>query len=163
MEDRRCEARNETSRGLASLHGAWRRGAFAADRGSVHNDGAEPPDEQGRRGYGDAPIAWGGPLRGDGAATQLDVQLRREFKGLTVRDLVSDLGLDEQLPGRVASALEHIRRGDYAAAERMLPGTFGAVLEGPFAKSRRSRRRIALWIVLSALAAALASATMTLL
>jgi hypothetical protein len=129
----------------------------------VHHDGAEPPDDQSRRGYSDAPIAWGGPLRGDGAATQLDVQLRREFKGLTVRDLVSDLGLDEQLPGRVASALDHIRRGDYAAAERALPGTFGAVLEGPFSKVRRSRRRFALWIVLSALAAALASATMTLL
>lgn len=135
----------------------------SADRGAMRHDGAEPPDNRDDTRAADRAVAWGGPLRGDGVAASLEVQLRREFKGLTVRDLVADLGLDEQLPGRVHSALEHIRKGDYRAAEQALPGAFGQVLEGPGHRIARARRRVAFWIVLSALAAALATATMAFL
>jgi len=92
---------------------------------------------------------------------EASVRLRREFKGLTVPDLLADQGLDEQLPGRALSALENIRRGDFAAADRDLPGAFGAVLPGPGRLARR--RRLALWTVLCALAAAVTTATMALL
>lgn len=128
----------------------------------MHHDGADPPGhEPPREGRGPS-MPWGEPLRGDGVATSEEVRLRREFKGITVRDLIADAGLDEQLPGRVQSALEQIQKGDYAAAERALPGSFGSVIQGPFLRPRQ-RSRVALWIVLSALAAALATATMALL
>lgn len=135
----------------------------SADRGAMRHNGNEPNDPHDDRRDRDRAMAWGGALRGDGVATSAEVQLRREFKGLTVRDLVADLGLDEQLPGRVQSALEHIRRGDYRAADEALPGAFGQVLAGPGHRAARTRRRIAFWIVVSALAAAMATATMTLL
>ena len=135
----------------------------SADRGTMRQDGDEPTDPRDVRRDRDRAAPWGGALRGDGVATSVEVQLRREFKGLTVRDLVADLGLDEQLPGRVQSALDHIRRGDYRAADEALPGSFGQVLEGPGHRTARTRRRTAFWIVLSALAAAMATATMTLL
>jgi hypothetical protein len=53
------------------------------------------------------------------------VRLLREFKGLTVGDLVRDGQLQEQLPGRVRSAAEHLSRGELAPAEQALPGSFG--------------------------------------
>lgn len=127
----------------------------------MRHDGADPPEGNGDRKDGAPPVPWGQPLRGDGAVAEAEVKLRREFKGLTVRDLLADQGLDEQLPGRVQSALDSIRRGDWKSAERALPGAFGNVLEGPGRKSRR--RRVARWIVLCALAAAIATATMALL
>src|SRR5262245_8453695 len=80
------------------------------------------------------------------------VRLLREFKGLTVGDLVRDGQLVEQLPGRVRSAAEHLGRGEIAPAEQALPGTFGpdrpnpdssvpdssgAVLQGPGHRRRR--------------------------
>lgn len=69
-------------------------------------------------------------------------RLRREFKGLTVADLTC-LELVEQLPGRVRSALQHLQRGDLAAAERAMPGEFAPVLPGPGHKRRqRSERRL---------------------
>src|SRR5262245_19313176 len=72
-----------------------------------------------------------GPGSGPGRGEPHHVRLRREYKGLTVRDLVTDLSLAQQLPGKVRSALAHVERGDYAAAEAALPGHFAAVLPGP--------------------------------
>ena len=84
------------------------------------------------------------------------VRLRREFKGLTVADLLRDEVVDS-LPGQVRSALEHIERGDLAAAERALPGHFATVLEGP-GHRRRSRPG---WLVVVGLAAVVVGALLT--
>ena len=91
------------------------------------------------------------------------IRLRREYKGLTVRDLLADQGLDSQLPGRVRSALAHLERGDLAAADRDLPGRFGSVLRHPGLWATRRRRLLVLAITLAALAAAGATATILLL
>lgn len=74
-------------------------------------------------------------------------RLCREFKGLTVADL-HHAGLVEQLPGRVRSALRHLERGDFAAAERALPGEFAPVLAGPWQQRQLARRRLAAALVL---------------
>ncbi len=85
------------------------------------------------------------------------VQLLREYKGLTVADLVRDEIVD-RLPGQVRTALNHIRNGDFEAAERALPGDFSPVLRGPGFERRRSHRFL-LWLLVTAalLAATLAS------
>ncbi|MBX3462446.1 MAG: hypothetical protein KF830_04705 [Planctomycetes bacterium] len=81
-------------------------------------------------------------------------RLCREFKGLTVADLcIAERA--EQLPGRVRSALRHIERGDFAAAERVLPGEFAPVLIGP-GRRRRGRRRAA-FVFLAVVCAAVAA------
>lgn len=77
-----------------------------------------------------------GPVRG--STPPPPVRLVREFKGLTVADLLRD-ELVERLPGQVRSALRHAERGDWEAAERALPGEFAPVLAGP-GHHRRSRR-----------------------
>lgn len=87
------------------------------------------------------------PGGGRAPADPLEVRLRREFKGLTVADLVTDLSLSERLPGQVRSALEHIEAGDLAAAEKLLPGRFGSVLAGP--GHRQVRRMSGRWLLLS--------------
>lgn len=81
-------------------------------------------------------------------------KLRREFKGLTVADLLC-ADLVERLPGRVRSALRHLERGDLAAAERALPGEFPPVLPGPGHRRRRWRpsRRVVVVLLLAAIAA----------
>lgn len=127
----------------------------------MRHDGSDPPERKEGQNEPVPSLPWGAALRGEGAVAEASVRLRREFKGLTVPDLIADQGLDEQLPGRALSALENIRRGDYAAADRDLPGVFATVLPGPGRLARR--RRLALWIVLCALAAAVATATMALL
>ena len=76
------------------------------------------------------------------------VKLRREFKGLTVADLMRD-EIVRRLPGQVCSALEHVENGDWEAAERALPGHFATVLAGP--GHRRPRRRA--WLAIVAVAA----------
>lgn len=87
------------------------------------------------------------PGGGRAPADPLEVRLRREFKGLTVADLVTDLALSERLPGQVRSALERIEEGDLAAADQLLPGHFGNVLAGPgHRKVRKSGLR---WLLLS--------------
>src|SRR5689334_5651250 len=75
------------------------------------------------------------------------VRLVREFKGLTVADLLRD-ELAARLPGQVRSALRHVERGDFEAAERALPGEFAPVLRGP-GHFRRERR---LWFAIVGLA-----------
>lgn len=122
----------------------------------MHERDDEPP--AGSRPAGPWPPTAPGPLVVGGGQPVADVRLRREFKGLTVEELVADLGIDEQLPGRVQSALDAITRGDLPTALDALPGRFGAVLPGPGHRSA-ARSRPVLWIVLAALAAAALSAT----
>lgn len=81
-------------------------------------------------------------------------RLRREFKGLTVADLHC-AELVERLPGRVRSALRHLERGDLAAAERVLPGEFAPVLQGPGHRRRRRSRRLLVVVLLALMAATL--------
>lgn len=81
------------------------------------------------------------------------IHLWREFKGLTVSDLMRD-DLVARLPGQVRTALHHLERGDLRAADAALPGEFAPVLPGP--GHRRPARWLALTIVgLLAVAAAL--------
>ncbi|MBL8754964.1 MAG: hypothetical protein JNK15_16790 [Planctomycetes bacterium] len=78
------------------------------------------------------------------------VKLVREWKGLTVADLLRD-EIVERLPGQVRSALQHIDRGDYMAADRALPGDSSPILAGP---GHRSEQRW-LWVFLIGVATAL--------
>jgi hypothetical protein len=80
------------------------------------------------------------------------VTLRREFKGLTVADLLQH-ETAERLPGRVRSALLHLERGDLRAAEQALPGEFRPLLQGP-GHVRRARRRLVLWLTAAAIGVA---------
>jgi hypothetical protein len=128
----------------------------------MQQDGADPPDD------GQQPPAGASLQPVEAAASPEDpglpqVRLRREYKGLTVRDLLADDGLDRQLPGRVLTALRHLERGDLAAADDVLPGRFGALLPGPGPWARRRRRLWVLLITVAALAAAGATATILLL
>jgi hypothetical protein len=76
------------------------------------------------------------------------VRLVREYKGLTVADLLRDEILD-RLPGQARAALHHLQRGDLAAAERALPGEFAEVLRGPGAGRRLALSRL-LWFLVTA-------------
>jgi len=88
-------------------------------------------------------------------ATAPEVKLLREFKGLTVAELVQDLALSEQLPGLARSALHHVEQGDLAAAEQSLPGSFGSVLPGPGHRRPQATARFGrLLVAVLALAAA---------
>lgn len=75
------------------------------------------------------------------------VRLCREWKGLTVADLLRD-EIVERLPGHVRSAARHIERGDLAAADRMLDQV-APVLQGP-GHRRRERRGLVALVVLAA-------------
>lgn len=92
----------------------------------------------------------------DGGSAPPRVRLVREFKGLTVADLLRDEIVD-RLPGQVRSVLHHVERGDFATAERMLPGDFAPVLPGPTPK--RSAHR--LWIALALVGAVVTAAALT--
>jgi hypothetical protein len=112
-------------------------GALGADSGRVTGDGSDANDAAGS----DRPAAGRlravqGALHGHEAVPS--VRLLREWKGLCAADLVR-LDLVERLPGQVRSALEHIENGDFAAAERALPGEFAPLLPGP-GSAGRSRR-----------------------
>ncbi|MFT4513790.1 MAG: hypothetical protein ACI89X_003301 [Planctomycetota bacterium] len=78
------------------------------------------------------------------------VRLRREFKGLTVADLHRD-EIASRLPGQARSALNHIERGDFDAADRALPGQFAKVLAGPGHRRRHRWRTFAILAVLAVL------------
>jgi len=67
------------------------------------------------------------------------VRLRREFKGLTVSCLQRE-EVARHLPGQVRSALACIERGDFAGAERALPGQLADVLAGPGHRRRGAGR-----------------------
>lgn len=124
---------------------------MVADDGYDEPQGTATPDD-GRGGRRLGTLRGGG--RRDAAAP---VRLVREFKGLTVDELLADEAIAELLPGRVRSALQHIERGDLRAAEEALPGQFGPVLPGP--GHRKPRRRWPLfwvgWVLLLVLSTAL--------
>jgi|JRYL01.1.fsa_nt_gb hypothetical protein len=82
-----------------------------------------------------------------GVVPAASVRLHREFKGLTVADLVR-IELVEQLPGTVHKAMRELQRGDLAAAEATLPGTFAPLLAGPGRARRQWRRVLAVLLVL---------------
>ncbi len=102
--------------------------------------------------------AVGGPLAGHEPPPV--VRLVREFKGPTVADLLRD-ELAARLPGQVRSALRHLEHGDFAAAERALPGElapeWAPLLPGP-GHRRRERRLLFAVVGLAAIVAAAAFA-----
>lgn len=119
-------------------------------------------DEHGSGGAGEGGTGPRAPLRAvDGPLGPAEpppaVRLRREWKGLTTADLLRE-DLVQRLPGQVLAALRHIERGDFAAAERTLPGDFAAVLPGP-GHRRRGRRRLVLLVVVAAVLTAAATAS----
>lgn len=128
----------------------------------MHEEGGDPPRDGPTAGGGSGSWRSVAPAQ-DASAAPPEVRLHREFKGLTVRDLLADARLADQLPGAVRSALAHIESGDLAAAERVLPGHFAPLLAGPFEAVARRRRRLAVWITIVALAAAATVATIKLL
>jgi hypothetical protein len=87
------------------------------------------------------------------------IRLVREWKGLTVADLLRDEIVD-RLPGQVRSALQNIERGDYAAADRAMPGDAAPILVGP---GHRGEARWWWVCLIGALAALLAFAVADLL
>lgn len=84
------------------------------------------------------------------------VRLCREWKGLTAADLLRD-EVVERLPGRVLGALQHLRRGDLAAADRALPDVAPPLLAGPGSERRASGLVAFLVVVLCAVAALVAA------
>lgn len=84
-----------------------------------------------------------GPVTGRPPAAP-PVRLLREFKGLTVADLLRD-ELADRLPGQVRSALSAMEQGDWRTAEQALPGAFAPVLPGPGHAPRSDRQRV-LWL-----------------
>jgi len=93
--------------------------------------------------------AVGGPVTGRPPAAPA-VRLLREFKGLTVADLLRD-DLADRLPGQVRSALSAMQHGDWRAAEQALPGAFAPLLPGPGHAPRSPRHRMLLLAVVGAL------------
>jgi len=78
------------------------------------------------------------------------VRLLREFKGLTVADLLRD-ELAERLPGQVRSALSAMEKGDWRTAEQAMPGAFAPVLPGPGHAPRPQQARVLLLALIGAL------------
>lgn len=100
-----------------------------------------------------------GPIDGANAPAGqgFEVRLHREFKGLTVADLMRS-EIAERLPGQVQRALRQIQNGAFAAADEALPGAFPPIFAGP--GSARAGRR-GPWLLVTALlvgAAAVAAA-----
>lgn len=83
-----------------------------------------------------------------------EVQLLREIKGPTVRDLLqaSDAVL-QQLPGQVRAMEEAVGAGDLAGADQHMDRALGALHAGPGFRRRRSiSRSLLLWLWLLGLA-----------
>lgn len=90
-----------------------------------------------------------GPVTGRPPAAP-PVRLLREFKGLTVADLLRD-ELADRLPGQVRSALSAMEQGDWRTAEQAMPGAFAPVLPGPGHATPSPRPRVLLLAVVGAL------------
>lgn len=131
---------------------------------SVANDSTAPPDAVDSNGvtgseHGDddaAPRdprarlrAVDGPVHGRPPAAP-PVRLLREFKGLTVADLLRE-ELADRLPGQVRSALSAMEQGDWRAAEQAMPGAFAPVLPGPGHAPSSPRPRVLLLALVGAL------------
>ena len=129
--------------------------AVASISTSVNGDQEDvTPAERPTTGRARSLCAVQGPMPTDDACAPPPVRLRREFKGLTVADLQLE-DVARRLPGQVWSALEHLERGDYAAAERALPGQLATIIEGPgHGRTSQSRRGLLLALVVASLAAA---------
>ena len=129
---------------------------MAVDSSAVtgHDEDAETTAGRGARGPRlqrvDGPV---GP-----AEPPPPVRLCREWKGLTTADLLRD-EIVERLPGQVRSALRHIERGDFAAADRSLPGHETPVLAGP-GHQRRQHRGLVVLVAVAAVVAATMVASM---
>lgn len=92
-----------------------------------------------------------GPI--EGSARRPAVRLRREWKGLTVADLLRDEIVD-RLPGQMRSVQQLLARGDVAAAERALPGEDGPVLLAGPGHRRRDHRLLVFLVAVTAVWAA---------
>lgn len=141
---------------LTRLQGWGRDGRYIANVSGDHedNDGPEQGDEAApsRLRVVSGPAAPGGE-----AEPRPEVRVRREFKGLTVSDLYRE-EIARRLPGQVRSALQHLERGDLAAAEQAMPGEFTNVLAGPgYARRHRWRMFVIVGIVAVAAGSAIAS------
>jgi hypothetical protein len=140
----------------------WARSPSARDRRGADSTAVTDADDDERTPEaGSRPALRLHAVRGPLAAAEPPPQVRlvREFKGPTVADLMCE-DVAERLPGRVASALRALERGDLAAAERALPGEFAPLLAGPgHRRSARARAaRIAGTTVVVAIAATVAAA-----
>ena len=125
----------------------------AVDSTAVIGDDDEPgaaAREEGRRASGARLQRVDGPM--GPVEPQPGVRLCREWKGLTVADLLRD-EIVERLPGQLRSAVRHIERGDLAAADRAMPGQSASVLAGPGSR-RRERRWLVTLVVTAAVLAA---------
>lgn len=123
--------------------------------GDEPNAGAEP--EAGMP----PPLRRWQALRGGGAPNMdAEVRLWREFKGVSVDELLQQEELLQRLPGRARSALAALRRGDVAGAEAELPGSFlGAARIVPGPGHHRERRaatlRLLVFVLTTGMLAAL--------
>lgn len=131
--------------------------AMGHERDDDHRPAGEPPAGPERPELAERPRLRRLPGGGaHGTDPTPPVRLHREFKGLTVADLVR-IELVEQLPGTVHKAMRELQRGDVAAAEATLPGAFAPLLDGPGRARRRWRRiRLGLLLLVAALLAGLA-------
>ncbi len=128
---------------------------MTGDRDEPDPDGPAEPDAR-FAGAGRFPLRRVDGVAGDRPPSP-EVRLYREFKGLTVADLLR-AEIAERLPGQVRRALHHLERGDLAAADEVLPGAFPPILAGP-GSARIARRR---WRRLALVVAFVASASATL-
>lgn len=92
-----------------------------------------------------------GPI--EGSAGRPAVRLRREWKGLTGADLLRD-EIVTRLPGQMRSVQQMLERGDFAAAERALPGEDGPVLLAGPGHRRRDHRLLVFFVAITAVWAA---------
>ena len=129
---------------------ASRQAAEAADNTAVTggHDGSAGEQQPSRLRRVDGPL--------DGSVARPSVRLVREWKGLTVADLLRDEIL-QRLPGQARAVQRHIERGDYAAAERELPGDVARLLPWPGRERARGRLLVALVALAAVLCASVAA------
>ena len=139
------------------IPGGYSRGPSASDTNAVTGDREQPGGEAGSGGSDGPQGPRPGLRRVDGpvagAEPVPEVRLHREFKGLTVADLMR-AEIAERLPGQVRQALRQIQNGEFAAADDALPGAFPPIYAGPGSDRGRRRGFLVLWLSVAVLAAA---------